>query len=151
MAKLVGPIERASKLENTPCAALLQVPDQTIAEARVASSVCLRTLNAHLEKAVHQLHALCEAHGWRKEDSQIFNTDAEIEGVLFFARALLADRDGHEDEYARCMKEAFWLNPNAGPALAGELRVHGEATDLLNLRVPMHKRGRNAVRRVDRS
>ena len=140
VAKLFVPVERAAEFEEFAArAAATKIPTQTIAEARLAFGIRTRTLDARLEEAVRQLHALCEAHQWRKEDSRICNTDAEAEGVLFFARALLADRDHQEDEYARCMKEAFWLNPSAGPVLAGELRVHREQIDLLNLRVPMHK------------
>ena len=140
VAKLFGPVERAAEFEEYAArAAVAKVPAQTITEARLTYGIRTRTLDARLEEAIRQLHALCEAHQWRKEDSRVCNTDAEVEGVLFFARALLAGRDGREDEYARCMKEAFWLNPSAGPVLAGELRVHREQADLLNLRVPMHK------------
>lgn len=140
IGRLFSSVERAADFEEYAAHAVVaKVPEQTIAEARLAYGVRTRLLDTHLEEAVRQLHALCEAHQWRKEDSRLFNTDAEVEGVLFFARALLADRDHQEDEYARCMKEAFWLNPSAGPALAGELRVHREMADLLNLRVPMHK------------
>lgn len=140
VAKLFGPVERAVEFEEYAArAAVARVPEQTIAEARLAYGIRTRTLDARLEETVRQLHALCETHQWRKEDSRVCNTDAEAEGVLFFARALFAGRDGNEAEYARCMKEAFWLNPSAGPVLAGELRVHREAADLLNLRVPMHK------------
>ncbi len=144
--RLYGPVERPADLEEFAARAVaLKVPDQTIAEARLAFGIRTRTLDARLEETIRQLHRLREDHAWRKEDSRLFNTDTEAEGVLCFASALLADRAGNAPEYERCMKEAFWLNPGSGSILAGELRVHRDMADLLKLRVPMHKPLKNSV------
>ena len=146
IAKLYGPVEVPAELEQSAArAAELKVPDQTIAEARLAFGIRTRTLDARLEEAIRQLRRLHDAHTWRKEDSRLFNTDDEAEGVLCFADALRADRAHDEAEYERRMKEAFWLNPGAGPILAGELRVHRDMADLLKLRVPMHKPLHNSL------
>ena len=146
IAKLYGPVERPAELEEFAArASALKVPGQTIAEARLAFGIRTRTLDEPLAEAVRQLRQLRRDHAWRKEDSRLFNTGDEAEGVMCLADALRADRAHDEPEYERCMKEAFWLNPGAGPILAGELRVHRDMADLLKLRVPMHKPLKNSL------
>ena len=140
VAKLYGPVERQADLEDFAArATALKVPDQTIAEARLAYGIRTRTLDERLQESIRQLDNLCRQQQWRKEDSRLFNTADEAQGVLFFARALFAARDKNDAEYERCMKEAFWMNLEAGPVLAGELRVHRAMASLLNLHVPMNK------------
>ena len=146
IAKLYGPVEREAELEEFATrAAAVKVPDQTIAEARLAYGIRTRTLDEHLKETVRQLDNLRQKLQWRKEDSRLFNTADEAGGILFFAHALLAAQDRNEPEYERCMKEAFWMNPEAGPVLAGELRTHREIASLLNLTVPMHKHLKTSV------
>ncbi len=146
IAKLYGPVEREAELEEFATrAAAVKVPDQTVVEARLAYGIRTRTLDEHLKEAVRQLDNLCQKLQWRKEDSRLFNSADEAEGVLSFARALFAAQDKNEPEYERCMKEAFWKNPGSGPVLAGELRTHREMASLLNLTIPMHKRLKTSV------
>ncbi len=140
IAKLYGPVEREAELEEFATrAAAVKVPDQTIAEARLAYGIRTRTLDEHLKETVRQLDNLCEKLLWRKEDSRLFNSSEEAEGVLSFAHALIAAQAKDEPKYEEYMKQAFWLNPEAGPVLAGELRTHREMGSLLNLTIPMHK------------
>ncbi len=125
--KLYVPLERPADFEEAAgLAARSNLPAQTIAEARLAFDLRTRTLDEGLTRTMNDLEAMREALRWQKDDSRLFETPDELEGTLFFARALLAEQRGDEREFARCLKEAFWYNPSAGDLFGEAVREHRE-------------------------
>jgi thiol-disulfide isomerase/thioredoxin len=135
--KLYSAMERPADFEEAAAtAAQAGIPEQTIAEARLAFCVRTRALDAGLPGAIEALETMRSSLRWQKNDSRLFESPDELEGTLFFARALLAEAGGDERGYERCMKEAFWWNPSAGTLFGNALREHRERAALAAVTVP---------------
>jgi peroxiredoxin len=135
--KLYSPLARPADFEEAAAiAAQAGLPDQTIAEARLAFCIRTRTVNAGLIRTIDDLEALRAGLRWQKNDSRLFLDPDELEGTLFFARALVAEHSGDQAEYGRCLREAFWWNPSAGALFGDALRGHRRRAALAGLSVP---------------
>ena len=136
--KLYAPLERPADFEDAAGLAIQEgLPAQTVAEARLAFCLRTRTLDERLTRTVGDLETLRGAIRWQKDDSRLFDDPDELEGTLFFARALLAEKGGDEGEFARCLKEAFWYNPSAGDLFGRTVREHRRTAALAaNLSLP---------------
>ena len=123
--RLYAPLERPAEFEEAAGqAARAGLPAQTVAEARLAFCLRTHTLDERLTRTVDDLESLRGALRWQKDDSRLFDDPDELEGTLFYARALLAEKAGDEREFARCVKEAFWYNPSAGSLFGQAVREH---------------------------
>ncbi len=111
------------------------VPAQPIEELRLLAAVRARDAK-NLGERVKNLEQDVLAV-WKAEDSVAFSEKAELEAVIFFAKGLLAAEAGDEVTFEQAMKQAFWLNPELAPALAGELKEHRGAGRLAALVLPM--------------
>jgi thiol-disulfide isomerase/thioredoxin len=110
------------------------VAPQTVAELRLFFALRSRALDtlseisAEVEKLLPQ---------WRAEDAIAFDTKEDLEGAMFFARALLAAKAENEGEFEDATKAAFWASPALASVLADEIKTRRRKRHTATLVLPM--------------
>lgn len=111
------------------------VPAQTIVEARLI--YCCTTDNpAPLPEVIKQLQAMLPT--WKEPDSLFFRTSKQLEGLMTFGQALIAEQANDEAEFEKSIKEAFWRSPEAASLIRKKLEAHRSKARLANLVLPMN-------------
>src|SRR5262249_25343591 len=116
-------------------AAKAGVPDQTVAEAKLIFC-CGNGITAGLPDVIKQLQTILPS--WKETDSLFFETPDELEGLISFAQALLAEQANDESAFERSIKEAFWRNPQLASPCRKQIESHRAKARLAKLVLPMN-------------
>jgi thiol-disulfide isomerase/thioredoxin len=110
------------------------VADQTIAEAKLVFC-CANNITAPLPDLIKQLQATLPI--WKETDSLFFKTSAELQGLISFAQALLADQTNDEGAFESAIKEAFWRAPQLASLCRKLVESHRSKERQAKLLLPM--------------
>ena len=134
--RLKGDFETVEQFEAAAKeAANAGVPEQTIAEAKLFF-YCGHDLTAQLPDLIKQLQTTLPT--WKETDSLFFETPGELEGLISFAQALLAEQANDESAFERSIKEAFWRNPQLASPCRKQIESHRAKARLAKLVLPMN-------------
>jgi thiol-disulfide isomerase/thioredoxin len=97
------------------------VPVQTIAEAKLVF-YCANNVMDRLPDLIKQVEAMLPT--WKESDSLFFQTSDELQGVISFADALVAENAKDESAFENAIKKAFWRNPKLAKACQTEIESH---------------------------
>lgn len=110
------------------------VAAQTIAEARLVF-YCTNNVTAPLPDLIKRLQAILPS--WKEEDSLFFQKPDELEGLISFGQALLAEQANDESGFENSIKEAFWRSPELASLCRKELQSHRAKQRQAKLVLPM--------------
>jgi thiol-disulfide isomerase/thioredoxin len=74
---------------------------------------------------------------WKESDSVVFHKKSDLEGVLFFARALIADKENKDQDFEHAVKEGFWADPELGEILADLVKTRRAKQHMASIVLPM--------------
>jgi thiol-disulfide isomerase/thioredoxin len=111
------------------------VPPQAIAEAKLVFC-CGKRVTDRLPNLIKELESMLPA--WKEADSPFFRNVGELEGVISFAKALLAEQANDESGFEKFIKEAFWRNPDLDSACSKKIKSHRAKQREANLVLPMN-------------
>jgi hypothetical protein len=111
------------------------VPAQTIAEYKLLFC-CEKGVTDRLPDLIKQLEAMLPA--WKEADSPFFHSADELEGVISFAQALVAEQANDESGFEKFIKEAFWRNPDLSSICSKKVQSHRAKQRQANLVLPMN-------------
>jgi thiol-disulfide isomerase/thioredoxin len=111
------------------------VPAQTIAAYKLLFC-CEKGVTDRLPDLIRELEAILPA--WKETDSPFFHTAGELEGVISFAQALLAEQANDESGFEKSIKEAFWRNPELSSVFSKKIESHRAKQRQANLVLPMN-------------
>lgn len=111
------------------------VAAQTIAEARLVFC-CANTVTGPLPDVIGQLRSTLP--NWKQSDSLFFHNSNELQGLLSYAQALVAEDTNDEASFEESIKDAFWLDPEAAPIYGKKILSHRKNQQQAKLVLPMN-------------
>jgi peroxiredoxin len=125
----MGEFERAAQ-----AAQKTGISQQTIDEVRLVVVIRLRSLDS-LPSTLAGLQQNLAT--WHEADPPVFHQKSDLQGAMFVATALLADKNDNDAEFERAIKEAFWADPSLGDVLADLVNTRRSKQKLAAITIPL--------------
>ena len=110
------------------------LPVQAVAEAELVFC-CTSDVVSPLPALTKQLQAMLP--DWKADDSLFFEKREELEGLLSFAQALLAEDANDETNFEKSIKDAFWTSPDLAILCRKAVESHRAKLRDAKLTLPM--------------